>query len=182
VKNACPAFLTLLLAATPWLGCGAAKPTPPAAPGAAVEACALLNPDDVRTYSGDVMGTLSSTIDDTVGRDPSQCTYSLAGEVPPRVIGLQVRQAPSTEEAARLHRAAQSGLDALGGGTVAIPGLGDQAFWVGGKLDQMHVLAGNRQLIFTVQIDHDAEKAAQTLAARALARMNQPSSTSTRSR
>jgi hypothetical protein len=38
----------------------------------------------------------------------------------------------------------------------------------------MHVLAGDRQLIFTVQIDRDARKAAQTLAARALARMQSP--------
>jgi hypothetical protein len=151
-------------------GCGQApaKSTPPPA---AIDACALLNPDDVGLYSGDVMGTLSSTIDDTVGRDPAQCTYSLAGTTPPRVIGLQVRQADSAERAASLHRAAESGLNSLAGGVTPIAGLGDAAFWVGGTLDQLHVLVGSQQLIFTVQIDKDPQAAARNLAGRALSRI-----------
>jgi hypothetical protein len=153
------------------VGCGRSAPAPPAAQARPPAACSLLTPDDVRAHTGDLSGTLSSTIDDTVGRDPAQCNYSLGGDVPPRVIGLQIRQAESAERAAGLHQAAQQGLDSLGGGTVPISGLGDQAFWVGGKLDQLHMLVGNRQLILTVQVERDPQATARALAARVLARL-----------
>jgi hypothetical protein len=142
-----------------------------AAPASPIDACALMPPEDVRKLTGDVSGSLSSTLDDAVGRDPSQCVYTLGSDLPPKVISLQVRQAENAERAAKLHRAAESGLASLAGGTQPVPGLGDGAFWVGGKLDQLHVLAGNRQLIFTVQIDQDPERAARELAVKALQRL-----------
>ena len=153
---------------------GAGAPaTPPATARAAapIDACDLLAPEDIRRVSSEVSGSLSSTLDDAVGRDPSQCVFTLGSSLPPRVISVQVRQAESAERAAALHHAAETGLGSLAGGTRAEPGLGDAAFWVGGQLDQLHVLAGNRQLILTVQIDKDPEGAARALAAKALARL-----------
>ena len=138
---------------------------------APIDACDLLAPEDIRQVSSEVSGSLSSTLDDAVGRDPSQCVFTLGSNLPPRVFSVQVRQAESAERAAALHHAAETGLGSLAGGTRAEPGLGDAAFWVGGQLDQLHVLAGNRQLILTVQIDKDPEGAARILAAKALARL-----------
>jgi|HubBroStandDraft_3_1064219.scaffolds.fasta_scaffold21930_3 hypothetical protein len=161
----------LLAACGQTAGNGSGKGQGAAAPAAPIDACALMPPEDVRKLTGDVSGSLSSTLDDAVGRDPSQCVYTLGSDLPPKVISLQVRQAESAERAAKLHRAAESGLASLAGGTQPVPGLGDGAFWVGGKLDQLHVLAGNRQLIFTVQIDKDPERAVRELAAKALERL-----------
>jgi hypothetical protein len=149
-------------------GATATPPTPPTPP---IDACALLTPEDVRSLTSEASGSLSSTLDDERGRDPSQCVYTVGSDLPPKVISLQVRQADGAGRAAALHRAAESGLDSLAGGTQPVPGLGDGAFWVGGKLDQLHVLAGSRQLIFSVQIDKDPLPAARGLAAKALARL-----------
>jgi hypothetical protein len=156
-------------AATGGAGSRNAGPAPGAA--APLDACDLLAPEDIRRVSSEVSGSLSSTLDDAVGRDPSQCVFTLGSNLPPRVISVQVRQAESAERAATLHHAAETGLGSLAGGTRAEPGLGDAAFWVGGQLDQLHVLDGNRQLILTVQIDKDPEGAARALAAKALARL-----------
>ena len=49
-------------------------------------------------------------------------------------------------------RCRRAALSAISGGKVQdVPGLGDGALWVGGRIQQLHVLAGGRQLIITVQ-------------------------------
>lgn len=179
--------LTLALAALLAGGCGqggggkAGQRAGPASTGdkagsgtqpAQVDACELLPPADVQAVSRDVAGSLSSTLDDAVGHDPTQCTYGLAGRVPPKVVGLVIRQSAAPDQAARLHEAAEAGLGSLAGSRVEpLAGLGDGAFWVGGRLQQLHVRKGATRLIFTVQLDRDALPAAKTLAAKALARL-----------
>jgi hypothetical protein len=139
---------------------------------AQVDACELLPPADVQAVSRDVAGSLSSTLDDAVGHDPTQCSYGLAGGSPPKVLSLVIRQSATPEQAARLHQAAEAGLGSLAGSRVEpVAGLGDGAFWVGGRLQQLHVRKGATRLIFTVQLDKDALPAAKTLAAKALARL-----------
>ncbi len=156
------------------LGCGGGH----AAPAAIVpppDACQLLTSKDVETVTRDVAGSLSSTLDDAVGRDPSLCTYALAGQ-PPKVISLAVRQSASVEQAAERQEATQAGLRSLGPAApvVDVQGLGEGAFWVGGQIDQLHVLRGNLVLIVTAQLDQDQQRAAQGLAARVLARLAHP--------
>jgi hypothetical protein len=139
------------------------------------DASELLAPADVQAVSREVSGSLSSTLEDAVGRDPSQCSYSLGG-TPPRVISLTLRRAPSAEQAASQQRAAESGLRSLAAGAPVeeVRRLGDDAFWVGGQIDQLHVRRGDVLLIFTVQIDKEPLRAARTLAGRALGRLAGP--------
>jgi hypothetical protein len=177
-----------------WIGCGpgsaagAGGNVPPGGTAAAtaaasrtaeagqpVDACLLMTPEDVQAVTGEVSGSLSSTLEDAVGRDPGQCAYPLVSGVPPRVISLLVRRPAGARQAAEQQEAAHSGMGSMSGAPVEeVPRLGDAAFWVGGQLDQLHVRSGATILIFTVQIDKDPARAARMLAGRALARLNRP--------
>jgi hypothetical protein len=55
-----------------------------------------------------------------------------------------------------------------------IPGLGEGAVWVGGQLQQLHVLHGQDQLIITVQSPDgtDQLELARRIASTALSRMD----------
>jgi hypothetical protein len=140
------------------------------------DACELLTPADVEAVTRDASGSLSSTLEDAVGKDPTQCSYGLGGDVPPRMISLSLRRAPGAEEAASQQRAAESGLRSIAAGAPVeeLPGLGDGAFWIGGRIDQLNVRRGDTLLVFTVQLDKDPLGAARTLAGKALARLAHP--------
>ena len=140
------------------------------------DACELLTPADVETVTRDASGSLSSTLEDAVGKDPTQCAYSLGGDMPPRMISLSLRRAAGAEEAASQQRAAESGLRSIAAGAPVeeLPGLGDGAFWIGGRIDQLNVRRGDTLLVFTVQLDKDPLGAARTLAGKALARLAHP--------
>ena len=140
------------------------------------DACELLAPEDVEAVTRDASGTLSSTLEDAVGKDPTQCSYSLGGDVPPRMISLSLRRAPGAEEAASRQRAAEAGLRSMAAGAPVeeLPRLGDGAFWIGGRIDQLNVRRGDTLLVFTVQLDKDPLGAARTLAGKALARLAHP--------
>jgi|GEM_PF-1333146 len=157
---------------------GFATGAPAAHTGVALpDACVLLTPADVEGVTREASGSLSSTLEDAVGKDPTQCSYSLGGEVPPRVISLSLRRAPGAEEAASQQQAAEAGLRSMAAGAPVeeLPRLGDGAFWIGGRIDQLNVRHGDTLLVFTVQLDHDAFPAARTLAGKALARLAHPS-------
>ncbi|MBV8200101.1 MAG: hypothetical protein JOZ15_05695, partial [Acidobacteria bacterium] len=142
------------------------------APRPLPDACELLTAADVQTVTREVSGSLSSTLEDAVGRDPGQCSYSLGG-APSRVVSLSLRRSPSAGEAASQQQLAESGLRSIAAGAPAedLPHLGDGAFWVGGQIDQLNVRRGDTLLVFTVQLDKDALRAASDLAARALSRL-----------
>ncbi|HLX07210.1 MAG TPA: hypothetical protein VKY89_05050 [Thermoanaerobaculia bacterium] len=145
--------------------------------GAALpDACELMTADDVQAVTREVSGSLSSTLEDAVGKDPSQCSYGLGGDVPPKVISLSARRAPGTEQAASQQETAESGLRSIATGAPVedLPRLGDGAFWVGGRIDQLHVRYRDTLLIFTVQLEQDPLRAARTLASQALVRLARP--------
>ena len=136
-------------------------------------ACDLLTQADAEALAQEVSGSLSSTLDDAVGKDPGQCSYTLGADTPPKTISLIVRRAASPEQAAGQQEAAESGLQSLSYSAriEKVAGLGDDAFWVGGQLDQLHVRRGDTLLNFTVQVDKQPLAAARTLAGKALARL-----------
>jgi hypothetical protein len=137
-------------------------------------ACELLTQADAEALAQEVSGSLSSTLDDAVGKDPSQCSYTLGADTPPKTISLIVRRAASAEQAAGQQEAAESGFQSLSYSARIrkINGVGDSAFWVGGQLDQLHVRRGDTLLNFTVQVDkEDPLAAALVLAGKALARL-----------
>jgi hypothetical protein len=137
------------------------------------DACELLTPADVEAVTRDASGSLSSTLEDAVGKDPTQCAYSLGGDATARMIGLSLRRAPGAEEAASQQRAAEAGLRSIAAGAPVeeLPGLGDGAFWIGGRIDQLNVRRGETLLVLTVQLDKDPLGTARALAGKALARL-----------
>jgi hypothetical protein len=182
-----PALLAVIamLALAGWAaGCGQGRGGPAAAgtagsppasstTGPLPAACELLTPADVDGVTKEVSGSLSSTLEDAVGKDPSQCSYPLGSEVPSKVVSLAVRHLASPDQAASQQQAAEAGLRSMVAGAQVedLPSVGDGAFWIGGRIDQLNVRRGATLLVFTVQLDGQPERAARTLADKALARL-----------
>jgi hypothetical protein len=155
-------------------GCGGEPDSEPEKPPLVINACALFTADDAKAIAGEVSGTMSSTFDKAKGGDPGQCVYISGSAAAPRVLSLQVRQFPTSKAAARTHEGSRSTLERLSRGNLQeVPGLGDGALWVGGALQQMHVLRKNLQLVITIQSTEgqDQKAAAQGVAAKALERL-----------
>ncbi|HEY0781809.1 MAG TPA: hypothetical protein VGE98_05080, partial [Thermoanaerobaculia bacterium] len=69
-----------------------------------------------------------------------------------KTLSLLIRPADSPAAARKLYDATRSGLSSLGTGAPEdVPHLGDAAFWVGGQLNQLHVLKAELNLILTLQ-------------------------------
>jgi hypothetical protein len=165
------ALLALLgLAGTGFLGCTEESAHQPPV---AVQACELLAPQDVKELAGwAVTGTLRSTLDDAVGADPSSCLYATGGYDTPRALSLQVRQHPNPERAARAFASSRTGLARLGGGQLqTLADLGDEAAWVPGGIDQLHIRQGRFYLIITAQTGEQQLLVARQIATRVLAKL-----------
>jgi hypothetical protein len=141
----------LLLAAL--AACGPASDSgSKAAPTPRVDACTLFTYEDAKAVAGESLASMASTLDEAVGRDPSECIYNSGTLDQPRILSLLIRYHRSPEAAKRLQENSRSSFNSLSGGKVQdVPGLGDGALWVGGRLQQLHVLKGERELIVTVQ-------------------------------
>ena len=63
------------------------------------DACELLTPADVEAVTREASGSLSSTLEDAVGKDPTQCAYSLGGDATARMISIGIeRNAPTVHQ------------------------------------------------------------------------------------
>jgi hypothetical protein len=168
--------LPALLASCLLAGCGGASDSEPKAeetPTAPIKACDLLTFEEAKAIAGEPVAGLSSTLDDAVGRDPSQCVYNAGTLEAPRILGINVRRFPSARGAKRTFESSKSYLDNLGGGKlVEVPGLGDGAVWVGAKIQQLHVLRGDVVLVITSQGQPGKDlEAAKKIASQAVERM-----------
>jgi len=155
-------------------GCGGSPDSEPAKEPLVINACALFTPDDAKAIAGEVSGTMTSTFNEAKGGDPGSCVYISGSAAAPRVLSLEVRQFPTAKTAARTQENSRSTLDRLSRGTLQeVPGLGDGALWVGGALQQMHVLRKHLQLVITIQSTdgQDQRAVAEGVAARALERL-----------
>ncbi|MFL6195051.1 MAG: hypothetical protein ACJ75H_12825 [Thermoanaerobaculia bacterium] len=143
----------LLLAALLGSGCGAESDSKPGEPATAkVDACQLFTFEDAQAVAGETLASMSSTLDEAVGRSPLQCIYNSGSLDQPRILSLLIREHRSPDAAKRLQESSRSSLTSMSGGKVQdVPGLGDGAVWVGGRIQQLHVLSGSRQFIITVQ-------------------------------
>lgn len=139
----------LLLLALAAVACGRAeKPVSPLK----VDACTLFTDQDAEEVAGESIAAMASTMDEARGRDPGQCIYNSGTLDEPRILSLLIRQHRSAAAAKRVQEAGRSTFATMSGGKVQdVPGLGDGALWVGGRLQQLHVLRGAVQLVITVQ-------------------------------
>lgn len=160
-KSPFPALtLALLLAA-----CGGGSDAPDGAPeGAAFDpaslnACELFTVQDALQFNGgQAVAPRSSTFDDAARSGSAlTCSFNTAVSTPdqPKVLGLEIKPARSPEAASRNLESSRTMLKRLTGGEIQeVPGIGEKAIFVGGTLNQMHVLKGNLVLVVTAQTDN----------------------------
>jgi hypothetical protein len=170
-----PCLLALALAT----GCGPssdpqeeAQAESPAA--AQIDACTLFTWEDAEAIAKEPVGGMSSTLDDARGRDPGQCVYNAGTLDEPRILSLLVRQFPSAASAQRVLGGSKSTFNSMSGGKVQeVPGLGEAALWVGGRIQQLHVVQGPTQLVITVQSPDGTDQlgTARQIADKALVRL-----------
>lgn len=171
-------ILALLLVAAS-AACGSSeKPTPPLK----VDACALFTDADAAAIAGESIAGMSSTLDEARGRDPGQCIYNSGNLEQPRILSLLIRQHRSPSTAKRTLEASRSTFTTMNmtkGHVQDVPDLGDGALWVGGSLQQLHVLRGAVELVVTVQSPDgtDQLKPARQIAEKVLERLNKATKT-----
>jgi hypothetical protein len=161
-----------LIAALSMAGCGPSASRTAAPPK--VDACQLFTEADAAAVAGETLAAMSSTFDQAKGRNPLECIYNSGSIDQPRILSLLIRQHASAEAAKDLQESSRSTLGSISGGAVRdVPGLGDGALWVGGRIQQLHVLAGSQQLVITVQSPDGTDQLprARQIATRALERL-----------
>jgi hypothetical protein len=166
-----PVLFPVLLAA---VACGPGEKNEPPVK---LDACALLSPKDVEEIVGwaVVTGSLSSTLDDAIGRDPSRCAYSTGTNDAPAGLVLEVRQFPNEGAATRAFASSRSGLAHLAQGQLQdIGDVGSEAAWVGSNIQQLHVRQGRFYLLITAQTGDRQLLVARQIADRALRRLPKP--------
>jgi hypothetical protein len=146
--------LPLLLAAmlAPLAGCGGASDVGKAGETPKVDACQLFTEEDAKAAAGDTLAAMSSTLDEAKGRNPLECIYNSGSLEQPRILSLLIRPQRSAEAAKSFLESSRSTLSSMSGGKARdVAGLGDGALWVGGRIQQLHLVSGTLQLIITAQ-------------------------------
>jgi len=141
---------------------------------AQIDACTLFTWEDAQAVAKESVGAMSSTLDDARGRDPGQCVYNAGTLDQPRILSLLLRQFPSATAAQRVLASSRSTFASMSGGKVQeVPGLGDGALWVGGRIQQLHVVRGSTQLVITAQSPDGTDQlaGARQIADKAIARL-----------
>lgn len=139
-----------------------------------VDACQLFTEQDARAIAGETLAAMSSTIDEAKGRNPLECIYNSGSLDQPRILSLLIRQHRSASAARDLLESSRSTLSSMAAGKVQdVRSLGDAALWVGGRIQQLHVVTGNLQLIITVQSPDGTDQLdkARQIATRVLERL-----------
>jgi hypothetical protein len=167
----------LLAAATLAAACGGSgsETTQAEAKAPPLDACTLFTYEDAQAIAGETLAAMSSTLDDARGRDPGQCIYNSGTLAEPRILSLLIRQHRSADRAKSFQKSSRSSLRAMSGAEVQdIPGLGDGALWVGGRIQQLHVVKGDRQFVITVQSPDGTDQLpkARQIAQKVLGRLN----------
>jgi hypothetical protein len=167
---------TLLLAGLALaLACGRGPETAPgdAAKLPPLEACKLLPYDEADPGGADGLLPTRSEVDLKVGDDFAKCMYSTV-ELPPRSVALELRRFAEVKRAAGAQAATVDYLPRLSGAEVEpVAGVGDEAAWAGGKLNQLHARAGDLRLLVTVEVGEPETRRerAAAIARRALERL-----------
>jgi hypothetical protein len=137
-----------------------------------IEACSLFPFEEAEALAGAAVATISSTLDDAVGRDTKQCAYNAGSIEQPQILSLEVRPAKTVREAERRQDSSRSFLGTLARGQLQdVAGVGDAAYWAGGPVGQLHTRKGAVNLVVTIQAGKDPLAAAKLVAQRAFDRM-----------
>ena len=136
-----------------------------------VDACALLTKDDAEAILGGNVNAPTTNNAEQGGTVVSQCHYSSIAGGTVKQVGVLARQSPTADEARQTFQRAQGASKDLSGTEAQkIAGLGDDAYWTGGKLAQLNVLKDNVWLIVTANPGQgDRLEASKTAANKILA-------------
>jgi uncharacterized membrane protein len=136
------------------------------------DACALLTKEDVESFLAEPVGTPATTHTEAMGNTVTQCRYSAPSGN--KRVGLLLRQAATTDGAAKIFRQARDTSKELSGADAqVIEGLGESAYWIGGNLKQLNVLKGDAWLIVTATLGNGTDQltASKTVSQKILSRM-----------
>ena len=156
-------------------GCGSSKTDSAGGKKLAgkVDACALLTKDDAEAILGGTVNAPTTNNAEQNGTVVSQCHYSSIAGGTVKQVGVLARQSPTADEARQTFQRAQGASKDLSGTEAQkIAGLGDDAYWTGGKLAQLNVLKDNVWLIVTANPGQgDRLEASKTAANKILAHL-----------
>ena len=159
-----------------------AKQTEPAATVAAkpepIQACKLLPFEEADPGNLDGLIPAKSEIDVTVGEDFAKCMYSTF-ELPPRSVAIELRRFASDSKARGAQESTVGYLPRLARADAeTVAGVGDEATWAGGVLNQLHVRSGAMRVIVTVEVGEPETRRdrAAAVARKALERLAAPPS------
>ena len=140
----------------PLVGCGG-KPDPVERPAGAakhppLEACKLLLYEEADPGHLDGLVPAKTEIHNSVGDDFAKCMYSTV-ELPPSTVALELRRFATAKKAAGAQSSTVDYMPRLAAAEVEpVPGVGDEAAWASGRLNQLHARAGDLRLIVTVEV------------------------------
>ena len=144
--------LALALAAT---GCKHHQP-PGAAAGSATaartsnHACELLTGDDAEQLLGGAVKAPVTSVTAEVGVLSSRCGYVSVSTTPVKVVTLLARKYQQPADARNAFEHAHALAQTVSGQIrETVPGLGDRAYWAGGTVNQLNVLAGDTWLVIS---------------------------------
>lgn len=167
----------LLISALALAAC-AEKPSTDAAPTPRderklINACLLLTPEEADEAAGKAVDMLASPLDVAIGVDSVKCSYGELGP-PLRLVSVEVRRLPSAERARAAFSGSEATMRRLAVGKVeSVPGLGEAAFWAGGRVQQLHARRGDLLVLAAVELGEESKRkaAAEAIVRRALERI-----------
>jgi hypothetical protein len=131
---------------------GVIRPAPLSVPSPPLtnHACELLTADDAGDVLGGALAAPVTSIVQDIGVVSSRCGYIAKGAAPVKVVTLLAKTWQNPADAKRAFEHAHALSQSVSGqAPETIAGLGNRAYWAGGTLSQLHVLAGDTWMIFS---------------------------------
>ncbi len=134
-------------------GAAAARSASSAPAGASAptnHACELLAGDDAEQLLGGAVKAPVTSVTAEIGVLSSRCGYVSVSTTPVKVVTLLARKYQQPAEARNAFEHAHALAQTVSGQIPeTVPGLGDRAYWAGGTVNQLNVLAGDTWLVIS---------------------------------
>jgi len=140
----------------------------PDAPPKAISACSLLTQEEATAILGE---PVEKPTDSATGGTVTNCNWMTPSF---HAVGILVRLASSPTEAETVRTEAHRQSKSVSGvDPEDVAGLGESAYWAGGRINQLNVFKGNYWLIITANKGNEGDNLAlaKAVAEKALARL-----------
>jgi hypothetical protein len=129
---------------------GAGVVAQPGAQAPRNRACELLTRIDAEELLGGPVKAPVTSITADIGVVSSRCGYLSESEKPVKVVTLLANKWQNPAEARTAYERAHALSQSISGqAPESVAGLGDRAYWAGGTVDQLNVLAGDTWLVIS---------------------------------